>query len=106
MLIEKGEKMARKAVEGVSPEDYAQFISKLMAHFHITTRDGMYLAIGCGHIEINEGIVKSLCKKQNLRLLNRLWPFGKNLPTTLLNTLPTIPIRKKSTRKRYTCCDL
>lgn len=77
MLIEKGEKMARKAVEGVSPEDYAQFISKLMAHFHITTRDGMYLAIGCGHIEINESIVKSLCKKQNLRLLNRLWPFGK-----------------------------
>ena len=77
MLIEKGEKMARKAVEGVSPEDYAQFISKLMAHFHITTRDGMYLAIGCGHIEINEGIVKSLCKKQNLKLLNRLWPFGK-----------------------------
>ena len=37
----------------------------------------MYLAIGCGHIEINEGIVKALCKKQNLRLLNRLWPFGK-----------------------------
>lgn len=77
MLIEKGEKMAKKAVEGVSPEDYAQFISKLMAHFHITTRDGMYLAIGCGHIEINESIVKSLCKKQNLKLLNRLWPFGK-----------------------------
>ena len=77
MLIEKGEKMAKKAVEGVSPEDYAQFISKLMAHFHITTRDGMYLAIGCGHIEINESIVKSLCKKQNLKMLNRLWPFGK-----------------------------
>lgn len=57
-------KNGEKAVEGVSPEDYAQFISKLMAHFHITTRDGMYLAIGCGHIEINESIVKSLCKSR------------------------------------------
>ena len=104
-IVEKGESVVRKAVEGISDDDYKRFLSRLMAHFNLPTRDSLYLAIGNGSVEINDAIVKSLCKKQSQSLLNRLWPFGKKqpdeAPAPLQLPAPQEPAQKIDTKKVY-----
>lgn len=78
-ISEKGERVIAKIASDYALEDENRFVSRLMALYHLMTRDDLYFAIGNNTIELTDSIVKSLCKKQNPGLLNRLWPFtGKS----------------------------
>ena len=74
-ISEKGERIVEQIIFDYSLENPNEFISKLMALFHLMTRDDLYYAIGSGTLEITENTVKSLCKKSN-SLLTRIWPFS------------------------------
>lgn len=75
-ISEKGERIIGGIVESYGLEDSNRFIAKLMALYRLMTRDDLYFALGSGSIELTDGVVKSLCKKHNSGLLNRLWPFA------------------------------
>lgn len=75
-ISEKGERVIAKIASDYALEDENRFVSRLMALYHLMTRDDLYFAIGNNTIELTDSIVKSLCKKQNPGLLNRLWPFA------------------------------
>lgn len=75
-ISEKGERVIAKIASDYALEDENRFVSRLMALYHLMTRDDLYFAIGNNTIELTDSVVKSLCKKQNPGLLNRLWPFA------------------------------
>ena len=75
-ISEKGERVIAKIASDYALEDENRFVSRLMALYHLMTRDDLYFAIGNNTIELTDSVVKSLCKKQNPSLLNRLWPFA------------------------------
>lgn len=75
-ISEKGERVIAKIASDYALEDENRFVSRLMALYHLMTRDDLYFAIGNNTIELTDNVVKSLCKKQNPGLLNRLWPFA------------------------------
>ena len=75
-ISEKGERLIAKIASDYALEDENRFVSRLMALYHLMTRDDLYFAIGNNTIELTDSVVKSLCKKQNPGLLNRLWPFA------------------------------
>lgn len=80
-ITEKGEKLIAQIVSDYELPDSNQFITRLMALFHLLTRDDLYYAVGSNTVEITENVVKSICKKHGTSagLLNKLWPFaGKN----------------------------
>ncbi len=75
-ISEKGERVIARIASDYALEDENRFVSRLMALYHLMTRDDLYFAIGNNTIELTDSVVKSLCKKQNPGLLNRLWPFA------------------------------
>ncbi len=76
-ISEKGEKMLKAVVKNLPLDEFNRVVTKLMGHYHLTTREELYLALGNGVAEITDNLVKNLTKKQSTGLLNRLWPFSK-----------------------------
>ena len=76
-IVERGEGIVRKAIGDAAADEINRFITKLLGHYHLSSREDLFLAIGNGKVEISDSIVKLLNKKQSQSLLNRLWPFSK-----------------------------
>lgn len=75
-ISEKGETMVLKAIEDYQIEDPNKFVIKLMGSYQFHTREDLFFAIGSDKVALTESMIKSLCKKQTLGILNKIWPFS------------------------------
>ena len=74
-IMEKGEQILARLVDGCKPEEADSVTNKLMTLFHFLSRDDLYFAIGSDKVSINEGLLKSLCKKPGPGILYKILPF-------------------------------
>ena len=77
-IAEKGEAILKDVVESNNIEDSNRLVTRLMALYNFHTREDLYLAIGSEQVQISNSVVKSVTKKSNTGILNRIWPFSGN----------------------------
>ena len=98
-ITEKGETIVLKAIQDYQIEDSNKFVTKLMGSYQFHTREDLYFAIGSDKVALTESVIKSLCKKQPLNILNKIWPFSNQKKDSNENTIEATTSNQKINKK-------
>ncbi len=99
-MVDKGREMVEKFLADGQVELTNEVITKMMAYFHVTTREELYLKIGNGEVSLDGYILKN-SPKSDKSLLAKIFRIRSGKSKKAEESEPIPPAEKINPKKTY-----